>query len=82
MRWSRRNRPWADLDRQLSATLSSYWTNFAANGDPNGKGLPKWPAYNTDQRATMIINDEWKVVNDPRHDIRMLMQSLKGQTAS
>ena len=33
-------RPWTDLDRQLSDTISSYWVNFAANGDPNGKGLP------------------------------------------
>ena len=33
------NRPWTDLDRQLADTISSYWVNFAANGDPNGKGL-------------------------------------------
>ena len=31
-------RPWQDMDRQLSeATMSSYWVNFAATGDPNGK---------------------------------------------
>jgi hypothetical protein len=30
----------------------------------------------------MIINDEWKVVNDPRHEVRLLMQSLKGAAAS
>jgi para-nitrobenzyl esterase len=38
-------RPFTDVDRKLAGMMSSYWANFAANGNPNGKGLPLWPAY-------------------------------------
>jgi para-nitrobenzyl esterase len=25
--------------------MRTYWTNFAKSGNPNGTGLPQWPAY-------------------------------------
>ena len=39
------NLEWREQDRQLAEVMSSYWVNFASNGDPNGMGLPAWPAY-------------------------------------
>ncbi|RXT34669.1 carboxylesterase/lipase family protein [Bradyrhizobium betae] len=37
--------PPADADRALSQAMMSYWVNFAMRGNPNGPGLPAWPAY-------------------------------------
>ena len=32
-------------DQALAELMSSYWVNFASHGDPNGDGLPEWPAF-------------------------------------
>ena len=55
-------RAWTDLDHQVSETLSSYWVNFATNGDPNGKGLATWPAFN-DRKSNrpMVLGDQAEV---------------------
>jgi para-nitrobenzyl esterase len=55
-------RAWTDLDHQVSDMLSSYWVNFATNGDPNGKGLAKWPAYDDKKTAVpMVLGDKAEV---------------------
>jgi para-nitrobenzyl esterase len=46
---------WTDVDKKLADTMSSYWVNFAATGNPNGKGLPEWPAYNPKKGAKNIV---------------------------
>lgn len=49
----------------LGARMSDAWIAFAHEGNPNHKGLPKWPKYNPDTRATMLFNDECAIENDP-----------------
>lgn len=60
----------------LADRVSNAWTAFARTGNPNHPGLPHWPAFTSQERATMIFNTQCKVVNDPNGDERKMLQSL------
>jgi para-nitrobenzyl esterase len=57
----------------LADKVSDAWIAFAHTGDPNTPKLPHWPAYDAKDRATMVINNVSKVVNDPLHEQRLAM---------
>ncbi|QQS45505.1 MAG: carboxylesterase family protein [Acidobacteriota bacterium] len=52
------DRPWEPADRRLADAMSSYWVNFARTGDPNGRALPKWPAFEKSQKLTMELGEK------------------------
>jgi para-nitrobenzyl esterase len=51
------NRSWTDAEQKLSALLGSYWTHFAAYGDPNGGDLPRWPRTTPKDGGRLEIGD-------------------------
>jgi para-nitrobenzyl esterase len=57
----------------LADKVSDAWIAFARTGNPNTPKLPHWPAYDAKDRATMVINNVSKVVNDPLHEQRLAM---------
>lgn len=43
-------------DLEISDAMATYWTNFAKNGDPNGKGLPVWPPFSDANPVVLHFN--------------------------
>jgi carboxylesterase type B len=37
--------------------MTTYWANFAARGDPNGEGLPEWPAFDPKAKIVLQLGD-------------------------
>jgi para-nitrobenzyl esterase len=58
----RSDRPFTAEDRRIAEQVSSYWANFAANGDPNGKSLPHWPSVRENPGATMNLGDRMEPI--------------------
>jgi para-nitrobenzyl esterase len=50
-------RPFTDIDRRVSAITSGYWLNFVKSGNPNGPGLPHWPALDPDSPVMLRIGE-------------------------
>jgi para-nitrobenzyl esterase len=73
------SRPWTDADRHVADTMSSYWVNFAATGDPNGKGLPKWPVYDEKTRTPMVFGNKPEGAQAPTPDRLAFFQSYFGK---
>jgi para-nitrobenzyl esterase len=43
-------------DEAISEAMATYWTNFAKLGDPNGGGLPTWPAFSDANPLVMYFS--------------------------
>ena len=58
--------------RELAARISATWIAFARSGSPVNPVIPAWPAYSAEHRATMIFDNECRLVRDPDRDARLL----------
>ncbi len=64
--------------RALAARISGAWAQFARTGNPNHSGLPKWPAFNADNRSTMIFDNTCAVQDDlDGEELKALDASMK-----
>lgn len=75
-----RERMYEATDEKLADTLSQYWVNFAANGDPNGGGLPRWAPYDVENEAYMDLGDEVKEGHHLRKEQLDFFASYRGDS--
>jgi para-nitrobenzyl esterase len=60
-----------DIDRTVSRAMADAWVQFAKTGNPNGVGLPQWPAYRSPDYRLLDFGDQVTVrsnANDSQVD--------------
>ena len=60
----------------LAEKTSAAWVAFARSGDPNTPKLPKWLAYSSVSRDTMLFNNECRAESDPDRGPRLVMEQV------
>lgn len=66
---ARRRAPESTLDdKKVAQMMNTYWVNFAKTGNPNGEGLPNWPAFQHKTNEIMEFQRNGSAVGktDPR----------------
>ena len=60
---------WEPADYEVSKTMQEYFVNFVKTGNPNGPGLPNWPAYRPDSNyQRMRIDVKSQAEPEPHRD--------------
>jgi para-nitrobenzyl esterase len=65
----------------LAAQVQQMWVNFASTGNPSTP-VHYWPAYETTQRATMVLGDNIMLENDLLPEQRKLIAPLMSEYIS
>jgi len=59
---SKLDRPYTKDDHAIAEMMSSYWANFAKNGDPNAEGLRAWPSLSAETKTVMQLGNDDGVI--------------------
>jgi para-nitrobenzyl esterase len=65
-----------ERSRRMAARMGDAFIAFARTGDPNTRGLPAWERYELPRRQTMLLDDESRLIDDPRRAERRLFAAV------
>jgi para-nitrobenzyl esterase len=65
-----------DTSPPVINAMRQYIVNFTKTGDPNGNGVPEWPAVHADKMAWMVFGDEAQVEYRVWQEKLDLLQSI------
>jgi len=72
---------WPAADKDLEATIQSYWVNFARTGNPNGPNLVRWDPYRPGRTALWFSNGTAKAGGVLRADGLRAIDQMQHQPA-
>ncbi len=70
---------WTPDDYKVSKLMEEYFANFIKRGDPNGPGLPRWPALDANANAPsqfMLIDVNSRAEAETRTPRYLLLERL------
>ncbi|MES1261116.1 MAG: carboxylesterase family protein [Acidobacteriota bacterium] len=71
---------WTPEDYKVSSLMENYFANFIRTGNPNGAGLPKWPAANSGDTVQFLrIDVETHAAPEQHRGRYLLLDKLAGQ---
>jgi para-nitrobenzyl esterase len=59
---------------ELASVMSQTWARFAAAGDPNHEGLPRWEPFDPVRRPTMVFDVPTHAEDDPAAGERLVWE--------
>ena len=75
-----------EVDRTVSRAMAGAWVQFAKTGNPNGAGLPQWPAYTTPEYRLLDYGDEISVrsnAKSPQVDFfQHVFETMRGKEST